>query len=118
MENYNNGQFGGWGQNTDGYYGTRQYNEELYRQMQEKEKDKKSLKTMGFWFGSAINLFVLISAIISLISSVLLVLFPKLDLIYTDSVISAGYNIISSIVYILMPFVLVHIILKLKKLFT
>ncbi len=116
MENYNNSQFGGWGQNTGGYYGTYQYNEETYRKMQEKKKDQKSLKTMGFWFGSAINLFVLISVIISLITTVFIELFPKLNLIYTDSVASAGYNIISSIIYILMPFVLVHIILKAKKL--
>jgi len=118
MENYNeNGQFGGWGQNTGGYYGNPQYyNAEQYRQMQEKKKDKKALKDMGFWFGSAVNLFVLISVIISLITTVLIELFPRLNLIYTDSVVSAGYSIISSIIYILMPFVLVHLILKIKKL--
>ena len=113
MENYNaNGQFGGWGQPQGGYYGNYPYNEEQYRQMQEKKKDKKALKSMGFWFGLAINL----SLIISLITTAIIDFFPKLDLVYTDSVASAGYNIIVSIIYILMPFVLVHIVLKAKKL--
>ena len=117
MDNYNNnGQFGGWVQNTGGYYGRPVYNEELYRKEQEKKKDRKSLKDMGFWFGSAVNLFVLISFVISFITSTLVEFFPSLNLIYTDSVASAGFDIIASIVYILMPFALVHIVLKTKKL--
>ena len=73
MENYQNpnGQFGGWGQNSVPYGNTQQpgyvpYGSEQYKEKQEKEIDKKSLKQMGSRFGFAIILYVVLSFAISL----------------------------------------------------
>lgn len=117
--NYNpNGQFGGWGQGAYGGYNAPYYNyyNEQYQKQQEKKNDKKILKTMGGWFGFGIISFTVLAFVVSFIIGLLTVAFPKLEMLYYDDNSSMAYQIIASILFILVPFVIAYAVLKKKKL--
>lgn len=116
--NYNpNGQFGGWGQNQYGVYNAPYYNyySEQYRREQEKKNDKKILKTMGNWFGFGIICFTVLAFIAGIIIGLLSTVFTKLNLLYNDDNMAMAYQIIASVLFILIPFVIVYVVLKKKK---
>ena len=116
--NYNpNGQFGGWGQYQYGVYNAPNYDyyNEQYKKQQEKKNDKKILKTMGNWFGFGIICFTAFASIVAVIIGLLSTVFSKLDLLYYDDNISMAYQIIASILFILVPFVIAYGVLKKKK---
>lgn len=116
--NYNpNGQFGGWGQGAYGGYNAPYYNyyNEQYQKQQQKKNDKKILKTMGNWFGFGIICFTAFASIVAVIIGLLSTVFSKLDLLYYDDNISMAYQIIASILFILVPFVIAYGVLKKKK---
>lgn len=116
--NYNpNGQFGGWGQGAYGGYNAPYYNyyNEQYLKQQEKKNDKKILKTMGNWFGFGIICFTVLASVASVIILLLSDVFPKLDLLYYDDIVSMAYQIIASILFIFVPFVITYAVLKKKK---
>lgn len=116
--NYNpNGQFGGWGQYQYGVYNTQNYDyyNEQYKKQQEKKNDKKILKTMGNWFGLSIISFTVLAVVAGLVIGLLSGFFSKLDLLYSDDNVSMAYQIIASIFFILIPFVVAYVVLKKKK---
>lgn len=116
--NYNpNGQFGGWGQGAYGAYNAPYYNyyDEQYKKREEKKNDKKILKTMGNWFGFAIICFTALGFAVSFLIGILSMVFPKLELLYNDNNMSMAYQIIASILFIALPFVIAYAVLKKKK---
>ena len=122
MNNYNgnynpNGQFGGWGQGAYGGYNAPYYNyyNEQYQKQQEKKNDKKILRTMGNWFGFAIICFIVLQLIVGTIIGLLSGVFSKLNLLYDDDNVSMAYQIIASVFFILVPFVIAYVALKKKK---
>ncbi len=117
--NYNNGQFGGWGQNPYGANSAPNYDyfNEQYKKEQEKKQDKNVLKTLGTWFGLAILGYTGISSVVSLIIFLLQEsVFPKLGKLFEDFYMIDAYQIVASIFFILLPFVVAHLVLKKKKL--
>ncbi len=116
--NYNpNGQFGGWGQGAYGGYNAPYYNyyNEQYLKQKEKNNDKKILKTMGSWFGFGIICFTVLASIVAVIIALLSGVFDKINLLYNDNNISMAYQIIASVLFILVPFVIAYAVLKKKK---
>ena len=116
--NYNpNGQFGGWGQYQYGVYNAPNYDyyNEQYKKQQEKKNDKKILKTMGVWFGLSIISFTVLAFVAGLVIGLLSDVFSKLDLLYNDANVSMAYQIIASVLFILVPFVVAYVVLKKKK---
>jgi len=116
--NYNpNGQFGGWGQGAYGGYNAPNYNyyNEQYLKQQEKKNDKKILRTMGNWFGFGIICFTALASIVAVIIALLSGTFSKLNLLYDDDNVSMAYQIIASVFFILVPFIVAYVILKKKK---
>ncbi len=116
--NYNpNGQFGGWGQGAYGGYNASYYNyyNEQYQKQQAKKNDKKILKTMGNWFGFGIICFTALAFAVSFIIGLLATVFPKLELLYNDDNLSMAYQILATIMFILVPFVIAYAALKRKK---
>lgn len=116
--NYNpNGQFGGWGQGAYSGYNAPYYNyyNEQYQKQQEKQNDKKILKTMGNWFGFGIISFTVLAFLGSFIIGLFSAVFSKLELLYYDDNASMAYQIIASILFILLPFVIAYAVLKKKK---
>lgn len=116
--NYNpNGQFGGWGQYQYGIYNAPNYDyyNEQYKKQQEKKNDKKTLKIMGNWFGFGIISFTVLAFIASFLIGLLSTVVSKLDLLYYDNNVSMAYQIIASVLFILVPFVVAYAVLKKKK---
>lgn len=123
MENYQNpnGQFGGWGQNNVPYGTSHQseyvpYGSEQYKEKQEKENDKRSLKQMGSRFGFAIILYVAISFAVSFLIMLLAEYFPVFNLLYEKEAANYAYVTAGSILYIGVVFALVYLSLRRKKL--
>lgn len=116
--NYNpNGQFGGWGQGAYGGYNAPYYAyyNEQYKKQQEKKNDKKILKTMGNWFGFGIICFTVVASIVAVIIALLSGAFSKVNLLYDDDNMAMAYQIIATILFILIPFVIAYAVLKKKK---
>lgn len=116
--NYNpNGQFGGWGQGAYGGYNAPYYNyyNEQYLKQQEKKNDRKILKTMGNWFGFGIICFTVLASIVAVVIALLSDVFSKINLLYDDDNMSMAYQIIATIVFILIPFSIAYAVLKKKK---
>lgn len=116
--NYNpNGQFGGWGQGAYGGYNAPYYAyyNEQYKKQQEKKNDKKILKTMGNWFGFGIICFTVVASIVAVIIALLSGAFSKVNLLYDDDNMVMAYQIIATILFILIPFVIAYAVLKKKK---
>lgn len=116
--NYNpNGQFGGLGQGEYGGYNAPYYAyyNEQYKKQQEKKNDKKILKTMGNWFGFGIICFTALASIVAVVIVLLSEAFTKINLLYDDDNVSMAYQIIATILFILVPFVIAYVVLKKKK---
>ena len=123
MNNYQNpnGQFGGWGQNNTPYntaannYNYAEYYKEQYKKEQDKKNDKKMLRKAGKFFGFAIIAYVVLSFAIAALIGLLSRVLPPLLLLYEDSTANYAYSIVGSIIYIGLPFALVYLGLKSKK---
>lgn len=116
--NYNpNGQFGGWGQGAYGGYNAPYYNyyNEQYLKQQEKKNDRKILKTMGNWFGFGIICFTALASMVAVIIALLSGAFTKINLLYDDDNMSMAYQIIATVLFILVPFTIAYVVLKKKK---
>ncbi len=116
--NYNNGQFGGWGQNQYGAGNVPDYSyfNEQYKKEQEKKQDKKVIKTMGLWFGLAILGYVAIANLASLLVYLLYsTIMPKIEILYSDFIMMDAYQIVASVLFILVPFAVSYFVLKKKK---
>lgn len=116
--NYNpNGQFGGWGQYQYGVYNSPNYDyyNEQYKKQQEKKNDKKLLKTMGSWFGFGIISFTVLALLSGLVIGLLSGVISKLELLYNDDNMMMAYQIIASVLFLLIPFIIAFLVLKKKK---
>lgn len=116
--NYNpNGQFGGWGQGAYGGYNAPYYAyyNEQYKKQQEKKNDRKILKTMGNWFGFGIICFTVLASIVAVVIALLSEVFTKVNLLYDNDNMAMAYQIIATILFILVPFVIAYAVLKKKK---
>ena len=122
MENYQNpnGQFGGWEQTRVPYgapnpQGFAPYGSGMSEERQEEQNDKKILKKLGSLFGLAIILYVACSTLFSLAILFLSEHFPVFSLLYENEFANYAYSVIGSILYIGVPFGLVYLALKKKK---
>lgn len=125
--NFNsNGQFGGWGpQNSQnmgnpyGYnpYGNWQnpYNEEYFRLQNEKKNDKKILKSIGSSCGIAIIVYFVGAILLSTVFVFLSSKNPLFDVFFEEGMISWAYSFITTLLFIGMPFAVMYLILKKKK---
>lgn len=122
MENYQNpnGQFGGWEQTRVPYgapnpQGFAPYGSGMSEERQEEQNDKKILKKLGSLFGLAIIFYVACSTLFSLAILFLSEHFPVFNLLYENEFANYAYSVIGSILYIGVPFGLVYLALKKKK---
>lgn len=122
MNNYqnSNGQFSGWEQNRVSYgaqypQGFVPYGSVMPNERQEEENDKKILKKMGNCFGIAIILYVVLSTVFSLVILLLSEFFPVFNLLYENEFANYAYSVVGSILYIGVPFGIVYLVLKKKK---
>lgn len=122
MENYqhSNGQFGGWEQNRVPYgaqypQGYVSYGSAMPIEKQEEQNDKKILKKMGQLFGIAIISYVVLSTVFSLVILLLSEFFQIFNLLYENEFANYAYSVIGSILYIGVPFGIVYLFLKKKK---
>ncbi len=122
MNNYqnSNGQFSGWEQNRVPYgaqypQGFVPYGSVMPSERQEEENDKKILKKMGNCFGIAIILYVVLSTVFSLVILLLSEFFPVFNLLYENEFANYAYSVVGSILYIGVPFGIVYLVLKKKK---
>lgn len=116
--NYNpNGQFGGWGQGAYGGYNAPYYAyyNEQYKKQQEKKNDRKILRTMGNWFGFGIICFTVLASIVAVVIALLSGVFTKVNLLYDNDNMAMAYQIIATILFILVPFAIAYAVLKKKK---
>ncbi len=112
--NYNNGQFGGWG---NGNYVNTQMNgfNSLYEKQENIKNDKKILKKIGFCVGLAIISYIILADLSSIIIFAVGKYYPNILLIATDNIAESAYSILASVFFIGVPFAIVHLILKKKR---
>ena len=94
------GQFGGW-------YDLERYNEQYVQ----KEKEKKNIKTIGKCCGFAVISYIVISLVIGFISQKI----PFISKMYDETPSLLILDIIITFLAIGVPFFLVHLVLKKKK---
>ena len=123
MENYqnSNSQFGGWEQTRVPYgapnpQGFVPYGSDMSEKRQEERNDKKILGKLGKLFGLAIIFYVACSTIVSIGILFLSKYFPVFNLLYENELANYAYSVIASIIYIGVPFGIVYLILRKKKL--
>lgn len=122
MENYQNpnGQFGGWEQTRVPYgvpnpQGFAPYGSGMSEERREEQNDKKMLGKMGKLFGLAIIFYVACSTLLSFVILFLSEYFPVFNLLYENEFANYAYSVVGSILYIGVPFGLVYLSLKKKK---
>lgn len=117
-----NGQFEGWAQGNVPY-GNAPFNNgymppfnEQYLKNEEKKKDKKQLRKMGSYFGLAVIAYVVLSFASAFVIAVLSAFFEPLNKLYDDSAANLSFSALGSVIFIGVPFALVYLGLKTKKL--
>lgn len=142
MNNYynQNGQFGGGGQygrapyntnNGNNHYGapygyqygnmTPGYGASYYQGnpvtplQQEKNNDKKIIRTIGAFVAMAILLYLGLSTLSGVVVGVLSEFFPKVGLIFDNTLLNYAYGNIASVMFIALPFFAAHLILRKKR---
>lgn len=122
MENYQNpnGQFGGWEQTRVPYgvpnpQGFAPYGSGMSEERREEQNDKKMLGKMGKLFGLAIIFYVACSTLLSFVILFSSEYFPVFNLLYENEFANYAYSVVGSILYIGVPFGLVYLALKKKK---
>ena len=122
MENYQNpnSQFGGWEQTRVPYgaqnsQGFMPYGSGMSQEKQEEKNDKKILKKLGNCFGLAIIFYVACSTVFSFAILFLSEYFSSFNLLYENEFANYAYSVVGSILYIGVPFGIVYLVLKKKK---
>lgn len=142
MNNYynQNGQFGGGGQyggapyntnNGNNYYGAPYgyqngyvppvYGSSYYQGspitplQREKNNDRKIIRTIGTFAAMAILLYLGLSTVSGVIVGVLSSFFPKVGLLFENTLLYYAYSNIASVLFIALPFFITHLILRKKR---
>lgn len=135
-----NGQFGGGGQyggnpyntnNGNNYYGAPygypngnmppRYGASFYQgnpitpMQQEKNNDKKIIRTIGAFVAMAILLYIGLSTLSGVIVGALSEFFPKVGLIFDNTLLNYAYGNIASVLFIALPFLIAHLVLRKKR---
>lgn len=112
--NYNNSQFGGWG---NGNYANTQMNgfNSLFEKQENIKNDKKILKKIGFSVGLAIIAYIFLANLSSIVIFSISEIYPNILLIATDNIAKSAYSILASVFFIGLPFLIVHRVLKRKR---
>lgn len=121
--NFNpNGQFNGWGQqippNFVGYqmpYGYNPFNNEYFRQQEEKKNDTKILKTIGMVCGISIIAYFVLSLLSGVIVALLSSLSHNMNALYEEGTALWAFSSIATVIFIGGPFLASYIYLKNKK---
>lgn len=121
--NFNpNGQFNGWGQqippNYMGYqnpYSFNPYNNEYFRQQEEKKNDTKILKTIGMVCGISIIAYFVLSLLSGVIVALLSSLSHNMSALYEEGTALWAFSSIATVIFIGGPFLVSYIYLKKKK---
>lgn len=99
------GQFGGW---TPSPYG---HGSESYNKYIQKGKDKKTIRKIANWCGLAVISYIVNSYVFSFPYAILMGIFPS----FGEIKALLAFDIIISLLVIGLPFFLMHLILKKKK---
>lgn len=121
--NFNpNGQFNGWGQqippNYMGYqvpYAYNPFNNEYFRQQEEKKNDTKILKTIGMVCGFSIIAYFVLSILSGVIVALLSSIVPNMENLYEEGAGLWAFSSIATVIFIGGPFLVSYIYLKSKK---
>lgn len=121
--NFNpNGQFNGWGQqippNYMGYQmpvGYNPFNNEYFRQQEEKKNDTKILKTIGMVCGISIIAYFVLSLLSGVVVALLSTLSHNMNALYEEGVALWAFSSIATVIFIGGPFLASYIYLKNKK---
>ena len=108
-----NGQFGGWSSSPYGH-GDEMYNEYIIKKAQKDEK-KQELKKIGSKCGLAVILYVIISYGLSFLLMLISWVFPSVSKLYFETTATLAFDVIITFFSLLIPFFIVHLILKKNK---
>lgn len=97
-----------------GYSQERNTNE-YYEKQQEKKNDKKLLKTIGSLCGFSIVFYFTASVLTGFVTTILGKHFPRIGSIFEQGLSSWAYSTIATVLFIGLPFLATHIILRTKK---
>ncbi|MBR5246166.1 MAG: CPBP family intramembrane metalloprotease [Clostridia bacterium] len=120
--NFNtNGQQNSWqvppSYNSNGYYNYGAYvNSEYYQKLEQKKKEKKDIKTIGKNCGIGALLYLAIAYGVAFVATILATIFPSFNVVFSDKTAIFAFDSVSSILALGIPFALVFVILKNKKL--
>ena len=103
------GQFGGWTPSPYGY-GSGSYSEQYDKYVQ-KKKDKSTIRKIANWCGLAVITYIVSSYVFSVPFAFLMYLFPS----FGDTKSLLALDIIITFLAIGLPFFLMHLLLKKKK---
>ena len=121
--NFNpNGQFYGWGQQIPpsyaGYqapYSYNPFNNEYFRQQEEKKNDTKILKTIGMVCGFSIIAYFVLSLLSGVVIALLSTIAPNMESLYEEGAGLWAFSSIATVLFIGGPFLVSYIYLKNKK---
>ena len=112
--NFNqNGQFGGWSSSPYGR-GAEMYNEYIIKKAQKDEK-KQELRKIGSKCGLAVILYIAISYGFSFLLMLISWVFPSVSKLYFESTATLAFDVVITFFSILIPFFVIHLILKKEK---
>lgn len=118
---YTNGQQNGWqvppNYNPYGYYNYGAYtNSEYFQKLEQKKNERKEIKTIGKNCGIGALCYILVAYGISFITTMLATIIPSFNVILQDKTAMFAFDAVTSIMALGLPFLIVFLILKNKKL--
>ncbi len=119
---YTNGQQqNGWqvppNYNSYGYYNYGAYtNSEYFQKLEQKKKERNDIKTIGKNCGIGALLYIVITYGISFFAALSAEIFPSFNAIFNDRTATFAFNSVTSILALGLPFFIIFLILKKKKL--
>ncbi len=101
-------------------YGNYSYNDylnyEYYRNLQKSEKEEKTIKKIGKICGIGALLYLVFAYSFSFVVAILSKFFKPLQVIFSDLTATYAFDAITSVLSLGLPFLLVYLILRRKKL--
>lgn len=119
-EFYGNNQQNGWqtpNSNPYGYYNYGTYaNTDYFKKLEQRKKETKEIKKIGKTCGIGALAYLIIAYSTAFSLSFLAKLFPSLSAIFYDTTATFAFDAISSILSLGLPFLIIYLIFKGKKL--